>query len=128
MLTSSDLSLFTGSETVCRWSRLFFKHWATEGALHVCKECAAYWLLDAVASHHNTMLRRDRRCGDFQLWTLQKRNGGAVLRGFADSEEKAVVSQNIEFTDFFSNYGEEVFRLYVSRCEHGWVVMLPTEY
>lgn len=34
----------------------------------------------------------------------------------------------IEFTDFFANFSGDSFRLYVSRCEHGWVVMLPTEY
>ncbi len=49
-LTLDDLNAFTGSE---QWTR----HWMarnliySEGMAHVAEQAAAYWLLDAIASH-----------------------------------------------------------------------------
>ena len=128
MISSASLAHFTGSETVVRWSRLFFKHWMTEGVKHVVDSCGAYWLLDAIASHHGKACRKDPRMADFQVWTLQKRGNGALLTGRVDSGVEPVARQSIEFTDFFANFSGDSFKLYVCRSENGWVVMLPTEY
>lgn len=92
----SSLAQFTGSQ---QW----FKWWCggiylTEG-VHYLAANGASWLIDAIASHQ----RGDLLKGDlkyFQIWTLVAKGEKAVLTCKADSERPAVVTQNIEFTDF----------------------------
>ena len=74
----------------------------TEGVQHMAELCQAYWLIDAIASHISTSKRV--RAEPFQVWRLQlKKEGGARLAMFADDpdgERHAVVTQDIEYTDF----------------------------
>jgi hypothetical protein len=128
MLTTSDLCHFTGSETFHQWSGLFRYHRMTEGVKHLAESCGAFWLLDAIASHHVKACKKDRRMFDFQVWTLEKKKTGALLAGFADSNEARIVGQKLEFTDFFSRFSGDSVRLYVVRSDYGYTIMLPSEY
>jgi len=129
MLTASDLCHFTGSEVFQRWSILFQRHVMTEGVHHLAQKCSAFWLLDAIALHHVKAVRKDRRLWHMQFWTLRKSKGGAVLECRADSGEEPVVRQEIQFTDFFSNFDGESVDVWVGLADSEmWTVMLPSEY
>ena len=129
MLTTSDLGHFTGSTLSLRWSILFQRHVMTEGVHYLVRKCSAFWLLDAIASHHAKAVRKDCRLQDLQFWTLRKTKCGAVLECRADSGEKPAVRQKIEFTDFFRHFDGESVNLWVGRIDSArWAVMLPSEY
>ena len=132
-----DLSGFTGTEKYTRWSNLFFRHYLTDGALYLAKNADAMWLMDAIASHHNNVMRsaaRDERLKTMQVWFLRKKKSGCELSCWADTGEgeRAVVTQKIEYTDFFSKYDGEELKLYCIQGEFSegvrWVIMLPSEY
>ena len=108
-----DLNQFTGSEFI-------YKHWSgrlqyTDGIRYLAGEAKAYWLIDAIASYQDGKLP-----DDFQLWELIVQNDKAVLTCRADSNLPALVTQNIEFTDF----PLQSIKLYV---ESG-VLLLPSEH
>ena len=106
-LTLDDLNAFTGSE---QWTR----HWMarnliySEGVAHVAEQAAAYWLLDAIASHEvaNPELvaakAADEGLDYMRFWTLTVNTiqQKAVLECRKDSDQPAVVRQVIEYTDF----------------------------
>jgi hypothetical protein len=119
-LRESDLTQFCGSAE-------FYQHWTkrlvyTEGVQYMAERGGAYWLIDAVASY-----QPDKRIAsrpdlvDFQLWELvvaQDKSATLMMRG--DSDQPAVITQEIPFTDF----PLERIKLYVS----GGTLMLPSEY
>jgi len=117
-LTQSDLDQFIGSEE-------FFRHQLgmvyTQGVHFLAEQAGAFWLIDAIASHQPS-LRRNSRLKDFQLWTLtvNAAENSAVLTCQEDSDLPAVVTQDIEFTDF----PMPEIKLYV--C--GRTIMLRSEY
>lgn len=105
-MTQANLSGFTGSAT---WTR----HWTSpdiiysEGMAYVAEQAGAHWLLDAIASHllHDRKLIAKRQAEpDFNFlhfWYLTvNEDKTAVLECKADSDRPAVVTQNIEYTDF----------------------------
>ena len=108
-LTLADLEGFTGS---LDWTR----HWMnrnliySEGMAHVAEHAGggAFWLLDAIASHevHNPELvafkQADLDFDSMRFWTLtvDTEKHTAVLECRGDSDQPAVVRQEIEHTDF----------------------------
>lgn len=106
-LTLADLNGFTGS---LDWTR----HWLnrnliySEGMAYVAEQAGAYWLLDAIASHegHNNDLIAKRQADpDFDFlhfWylTVDTEKHIAVLECKVDSDQPAVVTQMIEYSDF----------------------------
>lgn len=105
-LTLDDLNGFTGS---LNWTR----HWAnrnliySEGMAYVAEQAGAHWLIDAIASHeaHNTELvalkQADLDFDSMRFWTLMvdTEKHTAVLECRKDSDQPAVVTQAIEYTD-----------------------------
>jgi len=99
-LQESDLIQFCGSAEA-------YRHWTkrlvyTEGVQYMAEHGRAYWLVDAVASY-----QPDKRIAsrpdlvDFQLWELvvaQDKSATLTMRG--DSDQPAVITQEIPFTDF----------------------------
>ena len=119
-LRESDLAQFCGSAE-------FYQHWTkrlvyTEGVHYMAERAGAYWLIDAVASHQPDQRITSRQyLVDFQLWQLavaQDKSADLTMRG--DSDQPAVITQEIPFTDF----PLEQVKLYVS----GGTLMLPSEY
>lgn len=102
MIDQSTLAGFIGTEAYHRWSILFPNMLLTDGAKYVADNGGAngaYWLMDAIASYQ-PKLRRQQRLRDFQVWTLEVKDGSAVLTCQSDSGHKPVVAQKIEYTDF----------------------------
>lgn len=129
MLTEADLRNFTGTEGYHRWSGLFRRHVLTDGCKHVAEEAGAYWLFDAIASHHAKAMRhQDQRLHEFQIWFLKvKPNNKARLECWADTGEgeHALIVQNIEYTDF----PLPEIKFYVAPLdETNFVIMLGSEY
>ncbi len=129
MLTHESLRQFTGTEGYHRWSPLFRRHCLTDGAQYLAEQAGAYWLMDAIASHHQTACQKDHRCRDIQFWTLKTDldKHTCVLQCWGDSGkgEKPVVTQEIEYTDFPL---EEIKLFCQPLDETNWVIMLPSEY
>jgi hypothetical protein len=105
-LTLADLNGFTGSQ---EWTR----HWMnrnliySEGMAYVAEHAGAHWLLDAIASHEVSptiaALRHADPDFDFlHFWNLHvdTEKHAAVLECRLDSDEPAVVTQEIPLTDF----------------------------
>ena len=106
MLSQVELGGFTGS---LQWTR----HWMnpriiySEGMAFVADRAGAHWLLDAITSHltHNPdLIARRQADPDFDrlhFWFLTRHeDGSARLECRSDSDQPAVVTQDIEYTDF----------------------------
>jgi hypothetical protein len=122
---TSTLSHFTGSCEFYRWSPLFKNCLLTEGTQYLAESAAAYWLMDAVASHQTSAkLRRE----DFQVWNLNKIGstfGAAWVLSCDDGNDNVLAKQLIEYSDF----PLQSVRLFVCRNDLGGVtIMLPSEY
>ena len=81
------------------------KFYATDGVKHIMDNGGshgAYWLIDAILSYQKKLLNHtDSRLHDMQFWKLTvNADKSCVLTCEADSGEKPVVKQNIEYTDF----------------------------
>ena len=128
-MNSADLSMFTGTENYHRFSLLFRRHVLTDGAKYLAENCGAYWLMDAIASHHPTAMK-NVFLKEFQIWFLRKTNDKITLTCFADtgSGNKALITQKISHSDFFNYYDGDEIKLYVARQDDCYVIMLPNEY
>jgi hypothetical protein len=117
-LTLADLEQFCGStEYHKHWSGMLF----TDGILYLAETAGAHWLVDIVASYQSDKrVRSNKRLREFQLWELSVANGQGVVLLREDSGEPAVLSQEIEYTDF----PLESIKLYVE----GGVILLPSEH
>lgn len=115
-LTQSDLDQFTCTEQ-------HFKHFTgllyTDGIRYLAENAGAYWLIDVIGSYQR-QLNKTVRLAEFQLWKLEVVESRGLLTCRSDSNEKPVVSQEIEFTDFCL----ESIKLYV---ENG-CLLLPSEH
>ena len=94
----------------------------TEGVQYMAERGGAYWLIDAVASYQpdNRITSRPDLV-DFQLWELAvAKDKSATLTMRGDSDQPAVITQEIPFTDF----PLAQIKFYV--CNG--TLMLPSEY
>lgn len=122
MISAPELSAliaqFTGTEHHY-YNPLFSKYRYTDGVKFVAEQAEAYWLIDAIFSHQ--VAAAQAIGSEFQVWRLVVfQDATAKLTCRADSDEPAVVSQRIPFTDFPP--GEWYFWL-----ENG-VLLLPNEH
>lgn len=102
----------------------------TDGAMYVAEHGGgngAFWLMDAIASHQPEALKHPSLMR-FQVWTLDVRDGetrSATLTCKADSDQPALIQQEIEYTDFDAG-GIELWCLPMTETDR--VIMLPSEY
>jgi len=115
-LSQSDLDQFTGTD---QWHKHFTGLLYTDGVKYMAETAGAYWLLDAIGSYQR-QLNKNERLAEFQLWKLEVIESRGLLTCRADSNEKPVISQEIEYTDFCL----ESIKLYVE----GGVLLLPSEH
>lgn len=114
-LQESDLAGFYGTE---KWYKNFTGLLYTDGIKFLAEQAQAYWLIDAVGSYQQEF-KDNQELQFFQLWDLEVKGSEAVLTMRADSDQPALVRQEIPYTDFpFS------IKLYV--CNN--VLLLPSEY
>ena len=127
-IDKNSLAMFTGTEEWTRWSRLFPNMVMTDGVKYVAEHGGvngAYWLMDAIASYQPKLLKQSASLRDMQIWTLKVANGAAVLTCQADSGLPAVVTQNIEYTDFDL---DEIIIWVMPMDEKMYTLLLPSEY
>ncbi len=95
LLTEEDLCQFTGSEKLYSHSFLNYKY--TDGVRYLAQKGKAYWLIDTiVAWQTKDSLRRE----SFQSWALTVKDDCTAILEATDGNDKQLVRQTIEFTDF----------------------------
>ena len=114
MSLETELSQFTGTEN-------YYKHWTgrlvnTDGVQFVAEKYGAFWLIDILNSYNPV---KGEGMDEFQLWELVVKDDSAVITCRADTDEPAIITQIIPYTDF-----PESITLYV---ENG-VILLPSEH
>lgn len=115
-----ELAHFTGSYSLHRFSRLFSQHVMTDGVKYLADNAGAYWLVEAIASHHHKC-----RGESFQVWELHKTKTGSAMLTCTGWGDVKIATQRIPFTDF----PLDEIKLYCAQETHGcWVIMLPSEY
>ena len=122
----NELGQFTGTQEWFRHAFFGRTIYYTEGVHYLATNGAA-WLVDAIASHQTgKLLQGDLKY--FQLWKLEVKGSTAVLTCRADSDQKPVVTQKIEYTDFPEG-GIELFLELgsVDGVNEHRVLMIPSE-
>ncbi len=118
----AGLAHFTGGDE--RFSHYLRRMNYTGGIQYLAEAAGAYWLIDAVASHQNSRkIRENQRLQEFQLWELKvaaDRSAIVTCREDSGSDDKPIIRQRIEYTDF----PLDEIRLYVE----GGVLLLPSEH
>lgn len=120
MFTENDLSGFYGTEKYYRYNQFYL---LTDGTFFLMNNGAG-WLIDAIASYHNKVIK-NQRLREFQLWELSVKDNHGTLVCREDSGVKPYITQEIEFTDF----PMKEFSLYVCPLdEKQYVILLKSEY
>jgi len=90
----------------------------TDGCDFIREKCKAYWLFDAILSYQCEKILKDV---NFQIWELrqQKKDLSWLLTCREDSNQKPLISQEIEFSDFPLEY----IKIYVIDR----IALLPSE-
>jgi hypothetical protein len=125
----SDLAQFYGTENYHRGTFFNPRLVLTDGTKFVADNGGghgAYWLMEAIGSYQHKLLKNeDQRLSNYQFWKLTVKDNKAVLECRADSNEKPVVRQEIEHTDF----DLPEIELWVERADENlWVILLPSEH
>jgi hypothetical protein len=99
-----------------------YRHWTgrfiyTPGVRDLAELCAASWLNDLIASHQ---IDPKVRAEAFQVWTLNVAADRTATATAADGNDRVIVRQEIEFTDF----PLAEIKLYLT----DGVLLLPSEY
>lgn len=108
-----ELEQFTGS---ANYYSTFGGVKYTDGIKYMADKMNAYWLIDIITSYQNKLCRVS-----FQLWELKvNEDKSAVITCREDTDVPALITQEIEYTDFPINY----IKLYCI----GNIILLPSEY
>jgi len=113
---ASELLQFTGTSSYYRISRRYL---ITDGIKYLADAVAAYWLMDAVASHLDEIGTADW----FVLIRLWVHDRSAVMI-YEDGNGNELARQEIEYTDFPLSSID----LYACWDGEHWIIMLPSEY
>lgn len=113
--TMPDLSQFYGS---CTWYKhaLLPNFLHTEGIQHLAEAVGGHWFIDVVASHQTNAKVRNE---PFQLWAIKLDGDGCIVTMRTDTDEPAIVTQEIEYSDF-----PEDFECYCEANELGGHTLL----
>lgn len=124
-ISSLALSKFAGSETYYKISLFDFAPVITEGVKYLLDTGELHWFFDLIVSYqlNPELLKKGEAIRQF--WTLQEEGESGAIALCCDGNEKEILRQKIDFTDF--KFG----RLHRSRL-HVWVIdgvaLLPGEY
>lgn len=90
----SILNEFCGTEAYHKLSA-FGKFVSTDGVAFMADTFGAFWLVDAIASYQPKL-----RNVSFQSWRLVSKENKAILTCTDGDSDKAIIKQEIEYTDF----------------------------
>lgn len=116
---NDSFSHFIGTENY--YSHLLRICVFTDGVKGIADQYQAYWVIDVIVSYQ--MMKRIK-CMPFQIWTINSREGKAVIEMRQDTEQPVLVRQQIPFTDF----PEGSLQLYCIDDSERKVILLPSEY
>lgn len=118
-----ELNQFTGTENYFSFNPIFGKHVITDGVKYLAEKAQCYWLLDAIASYHGTIIKKLPNSISFQVWRLVVNKSKGKLQ--LVENEKVLIEQKIKYTDF----PMDKIVLYVAQSgANQFVIMLPSEY
>lgn len=134
-VSAADLNQFTGTEEYHKFSILFRRHVLTDGVKHVAEKCGAFWMMDAICSYHPKVMK-NQMLQEMQIWKFKKTKGSSgILTCWKDTGpgEKPLITQKIDYTNFFDKFDGDEISFYVipgETIEDGnlWVILLPSEY
>lgn len=114
------LPQFCGSERLIRYNPILFPRvLLTEGAEYVAKNCEAYWLMDAIASHLFKI--KD----SFVVALLEKQGDKWVLTLTDDIPARSTYARQVIS---YSDFPLPEIKFYVVRDTDFSTIMLPSEY
>lgn len=70
----------------------------TDGVKAIADEEQCYWFLDAIASYQ---LEEKCKKQEFQVWKIERVKGSRFKLSATDGNNKVLVTQEIEYSDFF---------------------------
>jgi hypothetical protein len=120
----NGLAHFIGSQEFTRLGPVFPGVIMSEGVLFLAEKAGAFWLPDAIASHIVTNASLREECQGLIFWHLQVENGSAVLTARKDSGLPALVTQEIEYTDF----PLDEIEIWAGDNGEGYTLYLPSEH
>ncbi len=125
----NDLAHFTGSATFTRLGPIYPEIIISEGVLFLAKEASAFWLPEAIASHIVTNKELRELSQGLMFWRLDVTRDGdgrasAVLTARKDTGLPALVTQEIEYTDF----PLEGIDIWAGSNGEGYTLYLPSEH
>lgn len=110
----NELNQFYGTQKYYRHFNLLL----TEGVYFLANEADCFWLMDIIFSYTSNFKEED-----FITCQLTVKNSkGKVV--FDDGNNNKLLSQKISYTDF----PLDKIKLYITKYESQFVVMLPGEY
>ncbi|WP_126652173.1 DUF6876 family protein [Chryseobacterium aureum] len=105
---------FTGTENYYKYLLGLL---LTDGVKSIADEEKCYWFLDAIASYQFEALFK---LEEFQVWKIERVIDTSFKLSATDGNNKVLVTQEIEFSDFFFNE----FTIW----KEGNVLLLPSEH
>lgn len=114
---------FTGTEGYLRYNPLLFPRLVlTDGAQFLAEEAGAYWLMDMVGSYLPEIPADEH----FVLVRYAGTPGSSGLFSMTDDDpaNQTYTRQSVEY----SNFPLDEIRLYLTRQEGYWVLLLTSEY
>lgn len=111
----------------CTGTNELYRHFTgmlyTDGLDVLANMAESFWLIDLIASYQTRKL--DAACGGFQIWelTVNLDKQTAVLTVKRDSNEPALVTKRIDYTDF----PLASIKFYVEGEGRNKTLMLPSE-
>ncbi len=113
------LRQFTGTSA---YYRLNSRTVLTDGTKFLAENAQCFWLMEAIASHLSAVPTDEYFC----IALLTKGKEHAAYLEIVDDvpQTKYYATQIVEYTDF----PLESIKLYCSRAEDWWVLLLPQEY
>ena len=92
MNANDSLREHTSTDNYYKYGQLLL---ITDGVKALCEQFQCYWFLDVIGSY-----QPQPESEDFQVWSLGKNDDSSAVVLCTDGNDRVLVSQQIEYTDF----------------------------
>lgn len=119
-----ELEQFTGTEAWYPFNLFIKRAYLTDGSRYLAEKAKAYWLMDAIASHQRSLLKRNQV---EQKWIVTRQGQGVRLE-CQDWNGHKLKAQIVPWSNFPLDKCELLAQW--TNDESGWmmVIFLPSEY